>query len=115
MLTSLVGCCVQATNMLYGEIDRLSAAWSTLDEQNNLKVFNLVALEEKVQKLNVDVRLNYFSFFVDCSLTLRFLRFTESESRQPLLCDHATEGSSRCGELGLEQVGREATEDGRDC
>jgi hypothetical protein len=42
--------------MLYGEIDRLSAAWSTLDEQNSSKVFNLVNLEEKVQRLNTDVR-----------------------------------------------------------
>lgn len=44
-------------NMLYGEIDRLSTAWSTLDEQNSAKVFNLVHLEEKVQRLNTDVRL----------------------------------------------------------
>ncbi|KAL8291986.1 hypothetical protein RQP46_001452 [Phenoliferia psychrophenolica] len=43
-----------ATNMLYGEIDQLSTAWSTLDEQNNLKVFNLLSLEEKVQRLNTD-------------------------------------------------------------
>lgn len=43
--------------MLYGEIDRLSAAWSTLDEQNSSKVFNLVSLEEKVQRLNTDVRV----------------------------------------------------------
>ena len=47
----------QATNMLYGEIDRLSAAWSTLDEQNSSKVFSLVNLEEKVQRLNTDVRI----------------------------------------------------------
>ena len=40
--------------MLYGEIDQLSTAWSTLDEQNNLKVFNLLNLEEKVQRLNTD-------------------------------------------------------------
>lgn len=41
--------------MLYGEIDRLSAAWATLDEQNSSKVFNLVNLEEKVQRLNTEV------------------------------------------------------------
>lgn len=40
-----------ATNMLYGEIDRLSTAWATLDEQNGAKVFNLQALEDKVQRL----------------------------------------------------------------
>lgn len=44
-----------ATNMLYGEIDRLSSAWSILDEQNASKVFSLVNLEEKVQRLNTDV------------------------------------------------------------
>ena len=42
--------------MLYGEIDRLSAAWSILDEQSASKVFNLVDLAEKVQRLNTDVR-----------------------------------------------------------
>lgn len=42
--------------MLYGEIDQLSTAWSTLDEQNNLKVFSLLNLEEKVQRLNTEVR-----------------------------------------------------------
>lgn len=40
-----------STNMLYGEIDRLSEAWATLDEQNASKVFGLQALEDKVQRL----------------------------------------------------------------
>ncbi|CEQ41340.1 SPOSA6832_03051 [Sporobolomyces salmonicolor] len=44
-----------ASNMLYGEIDRLSAAWSALDEQNASKVFNLVNLEEKIQRLSAEV------------------------------------------------------------
>ncbi|GAA5938425.1 hypothetical protein JCM1841_005359 [Sporobolomyces salmonicolor] len=43
-----------ASNMLYGEIDRLSAAWSALDEQNASKVFNLVNLEEKIQRLSAE-------------------------------------------------------------
>ncbi|GAA5865168.1 hypothetical protein JCM1840_003930 [Sporobolomyces johnsonii] len=43
-----------ASNMLYGEIDRLSAAWSALDEQNASKVFNLVSLEEKIQRLSAE-------------------------------------------------------------
>ncbi|GJN91021.1 hypothetical protein Rhopal_004035-T1 [Rhodotorula paludigena] len=43
-----------ATNMLYGEIDRLSTAWAALDEQNSSKVFNLAALEEKIQRLNAE-------------------------------------------------------------
>ncbi|GAA5978816.1 hypothetical protein JCM5350_004831 [Sporobolomyces pararoseus] len=43
-----------ASNALYGEIDRLSAAWSALDEQNSSKVFNLVHLEEKLQRLGAE-------------------------------------------------------------
>ncbi|GAA5856425.1 hypothetical protein JCM9279_001716 [Rhodotorula babjevae] len=43
-----------SANMLYGEIDRLSAAWQSLDEQNASKVFNLAALEDKVQRLSAD-------------------------------------------------------------
>ncbi|GAA6052195.1 hypothetical protein JCM3770_000790 [Rhodotorula araucariae] len=43
-----------ASNMLYGEIDRLSAAWQSLDEQNASKVFNLAALEDKIQRLSAD-------------------------------------------------------------
>lgn len=38
-------------NMLYSEIDRLSSAWATLDEQAKHKVWNLQQLEDKVQKL----------------------------------------------------------------
>lgn len=40
-----------STDMLYAEIDRLSTAWATLDEQNSSKVFNLQHLEEKAGKL----------------------------------------------------------------
>lgn len=40
-----------ATNMLYTEIETLSSAWGKLDEQNGAKVFNLQALEDKVQRL----------------------------------------------------------------
>ncbi|GAA6018504.1 hypothetical protein JCM10207_007199 [Rhodosporidiobolus poonsookiae] len=43
-----------ATNMLYGEIDRMSTAWAALDEQNASKVFNLASLEDKIQRLNAD-------------------------------------------------------------
>ncbi|GAA6010279.1 hypothetical protein JCM11491_006245 [Sporobolomyces phaffii] len=43
-----------ASNALYGEIDRLSAAWSALDEQNASKVFNLANLEEKLQRLGAE-------------------------------------------------------------
>ncbi|BGP25184.1 E3 ubiquitin-protein ligase BRE1 [Rhodotorula toruloides] len=43
-----------AANMLYGEIDRLSTAWATLDEQNASKVFNLAAVEEKLQRLSAE-------------------------------------------------------------
>ncbi|GAA6032403.1 hypothetical protein JCM8097_008157 [Rhodosporidiobolus ruineniae] len=43
-----------ATNMLYGEIERLSTAWGSLDEQNANKIFNLSSLEDKIQRLNAD-------------------------------------------------------------
>ncbi|GAA5987856.1 hypothetical protein JCM10908_007246 [Rhodotorula pacifica] len=40
--------------MLYGEIERLSEAWQALDEQNASKVFNLAAMEEKLQRLSAE-------------------------------------------------------------
>lgn len=106
----------QATNMLYGEIDQLSTAWSTLDEQNNAKVFNLLNLEEKVQRLNTDVRPSSPSpSFPVAFAADRFLdcRFTESQIRQPLLCDHATEGRPRCRQPEPRQARREAATSGR--
>lgn len=45
----------QAESSLYSEIDRLSAAWETLDKQVKSKVFDLSAMEERVSKLSVDV------------------------------------------------------------
>jgi hypothetical protein len=41
--------------MLYSEIERLSEAWQALDEQNASKVFNLAAMEEKMQRLSAEV------------------------------------------------------------
>lgn len=49
--------------MLYAEIDRLSNAWATLDEQNGNKIFNLGHLEEKVQRLNTEVCLALFQLY----------------------------------------------------
>lgn len=43
--------------MLYGEIERLSEAWQALDEQNASKIFNLAAMEEKLQRLSAEVSL----------------------------------------------------------
>lgn len=43
------------TNMLYGEVERLSTAWSALDEMCASKVFGLVGMEEKVQKAQAEV------------------------------------------------------------
>ncbi|KAM0789473.1 hypothetical protein ACM66B_000293 [Microbotryomycetes sp. NB124-2] len=44
----------EASNMLYSEIERLSLAWSTLEEQNAQKVWTLTHTEEKIQKLTVE-------------------------------------------------------------
>ncbi|KAK7692778.1 hypothetical protein QCA50_004411 [Cerrena zonata] len=44
----------QAESSLYSEIDRLSAAWETLDKQIKSKVYDLSAMEERVSKLSVD-------------------------------------------------------------
>ncbi|KAG8720338.1 E3 ubiquitin-protein ligase bre1 [Ceratobasidium sp. 394] len=43
-----------ALNDLYGEVDKLSVAWETLDKQNKLKIFDLAALEEKVLKVTTE-------------------------------------------------------------
>jgi E3 ubiquitin-protein ligase BRE1 len=46
----------QAETSLYAEIDRLSAAWETLDRQVNSKVFDLMAMEERISKFGHEVR-----------------------------------------------------------
>ncbi|KAJ1304529.1 hypothetical protein OPQ81_005670 [Rhizoctonia solani] len=38
-------------NDMYTEVDKLSVAWETLDKQNMLKVFDLIALEDKLLKV----------------------------------------------------------------
>ncbi|QRV94186.1 E3 ubiquitin-protein ligase BRE1 [Ceratobasidium sp. AG-Ba] len=43
-----------ALNDLYGEVDKLSVAWETLDKQNKLKIFELAALEEKLLKVTTE-------------------------------------------------------------
>ena len=43
--------------MLINEVERLSAAWQLLDEQNRDKVLNLVLYEEKLTKLVTEVCL----------------------------------------------------------
>ena len=45
----------QAESSLYTEIDRLSAAWETLDKELKSKVFDLSAMEERLSKLSVEV------------------------------------------------------------
>lgn len=52
--------------MMYGEVDRLSAAWTLLDEQNRSKVFKLAESEEKILKAVHEVRSR--SFGVDVLL-----------------------------------------------
>lgn len=46
----------QAETSLYGELDRLSAVWEALDKQVKSKVFDLVAMEDKLAKAVSDVR-----------------------------------------------------------
>ena len=40
---------------MYTEVDKLSAAWETLDRQNKLKVFDLLILEDKMLKVTTEV------------------------------------------------------------
>ncbi|KAH9892516.1 BRE1-domain-containing protein [Cubamyces lactineus] len=44
----------QAESALFAELDKLSAAWENLDRQINSKVYDLSALEERVQKAGVE-------------------------------------------------------------
>ncbi|EUC64289.1 E3 ubiquitin-protein ligase BRE1, putative [Rhizoctonia solani AG-3 Rhs1AP] len=41
-------------NDMYTEVDKLSVAWETLDKQNKLKVFDLLALEDKLLKVTTE-------------------------------------------------------------
>jgi len=45
----------QAETSLYAELDKLSAAWEALDRQVKNKVFDLTAMEERLQKMGHDV------------------------------------------------------------
>jgi E3 ubiquitin-protein ligase BRE1 len=40
---------------VFAEVDRLSAAWETLDRQVQSKVFELKGMEDRVVKINLDV------------------------------------------------------------
>ncbi|KIJ49660.1 hypothetical protein M422DRAFT_66121 [Sphaerobolus stellatus SS14] len=42
---------LEAANGLYSEIEKLSAAWDSLDRQNKAKVFDMESMEAKIQKL----------------------------------------------------------------
>ena len=46
---------LQAETSLYAELDKLSAAWEALDRQVKNKVFDLTAMEERLQKMGHDV------------------------------------------------------------
>ncbi|ELU42525.1 BRE1 domain-containing protein [Rhizoctonia solani AG-1 IA] len=41
-------------NDMFAEVDKLSVAWETLDKQNKLKVFDLLALEDKILKVTTE-------------------------------------------------------------
>ena len=45
----------QAANDLYSEIEKLSAAWDSLDRQNKAKELNMESMEAKIQKLAAEV------------------------------------------------------------
>ncbi|KAG9099923.1 E3 ubiquitin-protein ligase bre1 [Ceratobasidium sp. UAMH 11750] len=80
-----------ALNDLYGEVDKLSVAWETLDKQNKLKIFDLAALEEKVLKVTTEVRL--FRRGVLLSLDPRY---TESQGGQQVLSGDEGKGNPGC-------------------
>lgn len=44
----------QAEKSLYAELDKLSAAWEALDRQVKSKVFDLVAMEDRLTKIGLD-------------------------------------------------------------
>jgi E3 ubiquitin-protein ligase BRE1 len=46
---------VKAETALYSELERLSSAWETLDRELKGKIFDLTALEEKVNRANAEV------------------------------------------------------------
>lgn len=46
---------LKAESALYSELDKLSAAWETLDRQVKSKVYDLSALEDRIAKAGVDV------------------------------------------------------------
>ena len=52
---------IQAETSLYSELEKLSAAWETLDKQAKSKVFDLTGLEERLVKLGIEVcrRIDY--------------------------------------------------------
>lgn len=87
--------------MLINEVERLSAAWQLLDEQNRDKVLNLVLYEEKLTKLVTEVWL----LLERLHLILRDWH-TEIKSGQQILCCHASKRSTFGRESGLDESGR---------
>lgn len=81
-----------ATNMLYSEIETLSSAWSKLDEQNGAKVFNLQALEEKVQRLAGEKAKADNRYFAN-------MRATEALKSEASVLQKVTEKQQRNDEL----------------
>lgn len=50
----------KAETSLYAELDKLSAAWEALDRQLKSKVFDLSAMEDRVNKIGLDVSFAIF-------------------------------------------------------
>ncbi len=46
----------QAESAIYSELDKLSAAWEALEKQLKKKVYDLSAMDERISKVQMEVR-----------------------------------------------------------
>lgn len=78
----------QSETALYAELDRLSSAWEALERQVKSKIFDLSAMEERLSKSALDVRLR-----VPCQSLSRCAYFiAESEIGEQILCCDERQG-----------------------
>jgi E3 ubiquitin-protein ligase BRE1 len=92
-------------DMLIQEVERLSSAWATLDEQNRDKVLALVSFEEKMTRLTSEVRRARPMAKPCLSISV-----AESQGRQPLLCGHASQRGPPDRADGAPEDGGEPTQ-----
>lgn len=88
----------QAETALFAEIDRLSSLWESLDQQVKKKVFDLGAMEEKLQKAAHEVCL--FSHERAMERLIARCYNTESQGRKQVFCCNARKGDGRIGAKG---------------